>query len=102
MSPNDQRRRVLRCPTFLCYQLSCWVPKWKARIKYGVSLDLAHIRTLESYLKHRRVYQGSPKYALSDSGLEIELVIPFIPNYDPEDNPQQAQLGNFAHFYPSE
>ncbi|GFS82402.1 hypothetical protein TNCV_1212861 [Trichonephila clavipes] len=63
-----------------------------------VTLVLPHIRTLESNLKPRCVYQGSLKYALSDSQLEIKLAIPFVPHYDPEDNPQQGQLGDFAHY----
>ncbi|GFW54001.1 uncharacterized protein TNCV_3828091 [Trichonephila clavipes] len=34
--------------------------------------------------------QDSPKDVLSDSGLEIELAIPFVPNRDPPDTPQQS------------
>ncbi|GFU78729.1 hypothetical protein TNCV_5009181 [Trichonephila clavipes] len=30
-----------------------------------------------------------PKMFLSDSGLEIELAIPFVPNRDPPDTPPQ-------------
>ncbi|GFW25828.1 hypothetical protein TNCV_1310871 [Trichonephila clavipes] len=41
-------------------------------------------------IKHQRLYQGISKYALSDSSLENELTIPFLPNYSPEDNPEQA------------
>ncbi|GFX28696.1 hypothetical protein TNCV_4860601 [Trichonephila clavipes] len=37
-----------------------------------------------------------------DSGMDIELAIPFVPNYDHEHNPQQAQLRNFVHYHPSE
>ncbi|GFU23665.1 uncharacterized protein TNCV_2340721 [Trichonephila clavipes] len=33
--------------------------------------------------------KDSPKDVLSDSGLEIELAIPFVPNRDPPDTPQQ-------------
>ncbi|GFW84409.1 hypothetical protein TNCV_1132771 [Trichonephila clavipes] len=73
--------------TFPCFQLSYRILKWEARIKYGVTLDPALLKTMETELKYQRVYQGSLKYALSDSGLESELVIPFVPNYDPEGNP---------------
>ncbi|GFV82781.1 hypothetical protein TNCV_4147491 [Trichonephila clavipes] len=36
------------------------------------------------------------------SSLEIELAFPFVPIYCPEDNPEQAQLGDFAHYNSSE
>ncbi|GFU09998.1 uncharacterized protein TNCV_1797021 [Trichonephila clavipes] len=46
--------------------------------------------------------QDSPKDVLSDSGLEIELAIPFVPNRDPPDTPQQSELGEVVHYHPSE
>ncbi|GFV61444.1 uncharacterized protein TNCV_2937861 [Trichonephila clavipes] len=46
--------------------------------------------------------RDSPKDVLSDSGLEIELAIPFVPNRDPPDTPQQSQLGEVVHYHPSE
>ncbi|GFU46577.1 uncharacterized protein TNCV_1545981 [Trichonephila clavipes] len=46
--------------------------------------------------------QDRPKDVLSDSGLEIELVIPFVPNRDPPDTPQQSVLGEVVHYHPSE
>ncbi|GFT04630.1 hypothetical protein TNCV_333961 [Trichonephila clavipes] len=33
---------------------------------------------------------------------EIELVIPFVPNRDPPDTPQQSELGEVVHYHPSE
>ncbi|GFU77184.1 uncharacterized protein TNCV_5109011, partial [Trichonephila clavipes] len=46
--------------------------------------------------------QDSPKDVLSDSGHEIELAIPFVPNRDPPDTPQQSELGEVVHYHPSE
>ncbi|GFW17447.1 hypothetical protein TNCV_3240771 [Trichonephila clavipes] len=40
--------------------------------------------------------------ALNLSRLEIELVIPFVPNRDPPDTPQQSELGEVVHYHPSE
>ncbi|GFU95155.1 hypothetical protein TNCV_4139391 [Trichonephila clavipes] len=48
------------------------------------------------------ICQDSPKDVLSDSGLEIELAIPFVPNRDPPDTPQQSELGEVLHYHPSE
>ena len=36
----------------------------------------------------------------SDSSQEIELAIPFTPN--PQDSPQQLQLGEIVHYHSSE
>ncbi|GFY18768.1 uncharacterized protein TNCV_2399881 [Trichonephila clavipes] len=44
----------------------------------------------------------SLKDVLSDSGLEVELAIPFVPNRDPPDTPQQSELGEVVHYHPSE
>ncbi|GFU95657.1 uncharacterized protein TNCV_2769961 [Trichonephila clavipes] len=52
--------------------------------------------------KAETLCQDSPKDVLSDSGLEIELVIPFVPNRDPPDTPQQSELGEVVHYHPSE
>ncbi|GFU42687.1 uncharacterized protein TNCV_3138901 [Trichonephila clavipes] len=82
--------------------LSYRIPKWEARIKYGVTLVPTHVRTLASNLKHKPVCQGNPKYVLSDSGLEIKLAIPFVRNFGPEDDRQQAQFYDFVHYYLSE
>ncbi|GFU81035.1 uncharacterized protein TNCV_1277801 [Trichonephila clavipes] len=46
--------------------------------------------------------QDSAKDVLSDSGLEIELAIPFVPNRDLPDTPQQSELGEVVHYHPSE
>ncbi|GFV76656.1 uncharacterized protein TNCV_4728761 [Trichonephila clavipes] len=46
--------------------------------------------------------QDSPKDVLSDSGLEIELAIPFVPNRDHPDTLQQSELGEVVHYHPSE
>ncbi|GFX97703.1 hypothetical protein TNCV_3065901 [Trichonephila clavipes] len=59
-----------------------------------------HVRALESDLKHQYLYQGSPKYVLLDSVLETEMPIPFVPDYDLEDNFQQPQLADFEHYHP--
>ncbi|GBM58797.1 hypothetical protein AVEN_44466-1 [Araneus ventricosus] len=53
-------------------------------------------------LKQQLVCQDSPKDVLSDSGLEIELAIEFAPNRDPQDSPQQPQLGEVVHYHPLE
>ncbi|GFS49365.1 hypothetical protein TNCV_2411291 [Trichonephila clavipes] len=42
-------------------------------------------------LKTSHVFQGSPKYVILDPGPKNEPVVPFVPNYDSEDNPRQAQ-----------
>ncbi|GFW97486.1 uncharacterized protein TNCV_4991621 [Trichonephila clavipes] len=63
---------------------------------------LAHVTTLEEDLKQQTLCQDSPKDVLSDSGLEIELAIPFVPNRDPPDTPQQSEFGEVVHYHPSE
>ncbi|GFU54536.1 uncharacterized protein TNCV_3024981 [Trichonephila clavipes] len=55
---------------------------------------LAHVTTLEEDLKQQPLCQDSPKDVLSDSSLDIELAIPFVPNRDPPDTPQQSELGS--------
>ncbi|GFW39802.1 uncharacterized protein TNCV_2419681 [Trichonephila clavipes] len=61
-----------------------------------------HVTTLEGGFKAATLCQDSPKDVLSDSGLEIELAIPFVPNRDPPDTPQQSELGEVVHYHPSE
>ncbi|GFT53017.1 uncharacterized protein TNCV_2631431 [Trichonephila clavipes] len=70
--------------------------------RHRVSLVSAHVTTLEEDLKQQPLCQDSPKDVLSDSGLEIELAIPFVPNRDPSDTPQQSELGEVVHYHPSE
>ncbi|GFS53171.1 uncharacterized protein TNCV_4516971 [Trichonephila clavipes] len=65
----------------------------EAKTRHRVSLVSAHVTTLEEDLKQQTLCQDSPKDVLSDSGLEIELTIPFVPNHDPPDTPQQSELG---------
>ncbi|GFX91737.1 uncharacterized protein TNCV_3529361 [Trichonephila clavipes] len=60
------------------------------------------LATLEEDLKQQPLCQDSPKDVLSDSGLEIELAFPFVPNRDPPDTPQQSELGEVVHYHPSE
>ncbi|GFX53192.1 uncharacterized protein TNCV_361871 [Trichonephila clavipes] len=62
----------------------------------------AHVTTLEEDLKQQPLCQDSPKDVISDSGLEIELAIPFVPNRDPPDTPQQSELREVVHYHPSE
>ncbi|XP_054720815.1 uncharacterized protein LOC129230441 [Uloborus diversus] len=64
-----------------------------AKTRHRLSLLPAHLTTLEDYLKHQPVCQDSLKDVLSDSGYEIELAIPFVPNCGPQDTPQQLELG---------
>ncbi|GFV21801.1 uncharacterized protein TNCV_3220031 [Trichonephila clavipes] len=45
--------------------------------------------------------QDSPKDVLSNSGLEIRLAIPFVPNRDPPDTPQQSSSVRLSHYHPS-
>ncbi|GBM33996.1 hypothetical protein AVEN_166429-1 [Araneus ventricosus] len=85
-----------------CCPLSCQTPKWEAKTRHGVSLVPVHLTTLEEDLKQQLVCQDSPKDVLSDSGLEIELAIPFAPNRVPQDSPQQPQLGEVMHYHPLE
>ncbi|GFU74196.1 uncharacterized protein TNCV_2658931, partial [Trichonephila clavipes] len=51
----------------------------------------SYVTTLEEDLKQQPLCQDSPKDVLSDSGLEIRLAIPFVPNRDPPDTPQQSE-----------
>ncbi|GFU35366.1 uncharacterized protein TNCV_4505411 [Trichonephila clavipes] len=74
----------------------------EAKTRHRVSLVSAHVTTLEEDLKQQPLCQDSPKDVLSDSGLEIELAIPFVPNRDPPDTPQQSELGEVMHYHPSE
>ncbi|GFV45190.1 large neutral amino acids transporter small subunit 2 [Trichonephila clavipes] len=74
----------------------------EAKTRHRVSLVSAHVTTLEEDLKQQPLCLDSPKDVLSDSGLEIELVIPFVPNRDPPDTPQQSELGEVVHYHPSE
>ncbi|GFV28828.1 uncharacterized protein TNCV_2443511 [Trichonephila clavipes] len=69
----------------------------------GVSLVLAHVTTLEEGLKRNKNLSAKdiPKDVLSDSGLEIELAIPFVPNRDPPDTPQQSSSVRVVHYHPS-
>ncbi|GFV62931.1 uncharacterized protein TNCV_4409951 [Trichonephila clavipes] len=68
----------------------------EAKTRHRVSLVSAHVTTLEEDLKQQPLCQDSPKDVLSDSGLEIELAIPFVPNRDPPDTPQQSELGEVS------
>ncbi|GBN42269.1 hypothetical protein AVEN_59532-1 [Araneus ventricosus] len=63
---------------FPCCQLSCRTPIWEAKTRHEVSLVSVHLTTLEEDLKQQLVCQDSPKDVLSDSGLEIEMAIPFL------------------------
>ncbi|GFU30539.1 hypothetical protein TNCV_1687791 [Trichonephila clavipes] len=58
---------------FLCWQLSCWILKWEAKPRNGVTLAPVHVMTLKEKLKYQLVYQASPKYSQSDSNCEIQL-----------------------------
>ncbi|GFY28556.1 uncharacterized protein TNCV_4149871 [Trichonephila clavipes] len=86
---------------FPCCQLSCRSLKWKAKTRHGVCFAPVLLKTLKEDLKQQPAYQDSPKEALSDLSLEIKLAIPFIANQDPQDIPQQLQLGEVVHYHPS-
>ncbi|GFT86412.1 uncharacterized protein TNCV_3259171 [Trichonephila clavipes] len=79
-------------------KLSCRTPELEAKTRHRASLVSAHVTTLEEDLKQQPLCQDSPKDVLSDSGLEIELAIPFVPNRDPPDTPQQSELGEVVHY----
>ncbi|GFY32289.1 hypothetical protein TNCV_3557971 [Trichonephila clavipes] len=53
----------------------------KKLTRHRVSLVSAHVTTLEEDLKKQQplCHKDSPKDVLLDSGLEIELAIPFVP-----------------------
>ncbi|GFW76392.1 uncharacterized protein TNCV_1581711 [Trichonephila clavipes] len=94
-----------RCRAPLVRIASCLLPKWEAKIRHEISFVTAYIellKILEEGLKQQPVYRDSPKDALSDLSLEIELAIPFAPNHHPQDIPQQLQLGGVVHYHPSE
>ncbi|GFT60863.1 uncharacterized protein TNCV_3615921 [Trichonephila clavipes] len=74
----------------------------EAKTRHRVSLVSPHVTTLEEDLKQQPLCQDSPKDVLSDSGLEVELAITFVPNRDPPDTPQQSELGDVVHYHPSE
>ncbi|GFV09918.1 uncharacterized protein TNCV_2318481 [Trichonephila clavipes] len=80
----------------------CRLPKWEAKTRHGESFVLALLNTLEEDLKQQPVYQDSSKDTLLDLSLVIELVIPFSPNQDPQDIPQQLYLSEVVHYHPSE
>ncbi|GFU35152.1 uncharacterized protein TNCV_2106021 [Trichonephila clavipes] len=61
-----------------------------------------HSLSMKENLKQQPLCQDSHKDVLSDSGLEIELAITFVPNRDPPDTPQQSELGEVVHYHPSE
>ncbi|GFU74446.1 uncharacterized protein TNCV_2144111 [Trichonephila clavipes] len=71
-------------------------------IAHDYQAHSAHVTTLEENLRQQPLCQDSTKDVLSDSGLEIELAIPFVPNRDPPDTPQQSELGEVVHYHPSE
>ncbi|GFU70619.1 DDE_3 domain-containing protein [Trichonephila clavipes] len=81
---------------------SCRLPKWEAKTRHEVSFVLALLKILEEDLTQQHIFQDRRKEALSDLSLEIELVIPFSPNQEPQDIPQPLQLGEFMHYHPSE
>ncbi|GFS65143.1 hypothetical protein TNCV_204421 [Trichonephila clavipes] len=64
-------------------------------------LYLVLLKTLEN-LKQQPVFQDSPKDALSDLSLGIELAVTFTPNQDSQDIPQQLQPGEVEHYNSSE
>ncbi|GFV32837.1 hypothetical protein TNCV_2977101 [Trichonephila clavipes] len=64
---------------------NCWLPKWEAKNKHGVSFAIALPKALEQGLKQKTVYQDSSKYALLGLSLEIELTISFAPSQDTQD-----------------
>ncbi|GFY13522.1 hypothetical protein TNCV_4958921 [Trichonephila clavipes] len=65
--------------------------------KLGCVTDLT-VKQQSSERKHPS--SPTPKKAITV--LEKEMALTFSPNYDPEDNSQQAQLGDFTHYHPSE
>ncbi|GBM46837.1 hypothetical protein AVEN_112186-1 [Araneus ventricosus] len=71
----------------------------EAKTRHGVSLVPVHLTTLEEDLKQQLVCQDSPKDVLWDSGLKIELAIPFAPNRDAQDSPQHPRLGEVVHYH---
>ncbi|GFT50495.1 uncharacterized protein TNCV_551151 [Trichonephila clavipes] len=70
---------------YSCSQLSCELPKWKAKRRHAISFVLALLKTLEEELNQQPINQDSPKDVISELSLEIELIIPFAPNQTPQD-----------------
>ncbi|GFS98104.1 uncharacterized protein TNCV_3849811 [Trichonephila clavipes] len=103
-SRNDPQNRPLRRPpsgggdrlAVPLLQRSLPPTSSEAKTRHRVSLVSAHVTTLEEDLKQQPLCQDCPKDVLSDSGLEIELAIPFVPN---RDTPQQSEV---VHYHPSE
>ncbi|GBL77709.1 hypothetical protein AVEN_152928-1 [Araneus ventricosus] len=57
--------------------------------------------TSEEYLKQLPAFRGSLKDSLLDKGPENDLGFPFTPNFDPQDIPLQADLGDVEIDHPS-
>ncbi|GFX03724.1 putative LOC100569746 [Trichonephila clavipes] len=75
-----------------------WPQKVKeAKTRHRVSLVSAHVTTLEEDLKQ----QPSVKIVTKMFYFR-KLAIPFVPNRDPPDTPQQSELGEVMHYHPSE
>ncbi|GFT55079.1 transposable element Tc1 transposase [Trichonephila clavipes] len=90
IAPETNRHLVESMPR----RLEAVISAKEAKARHRVSLVSAHVTTLEEDLKQQPLCQDSLKDVLSDSGLtEIELAIPFVPNRDPPDTPQQSELG---------
>ncbi|GFW86981.1 uncharacterized protein TNCV_1383971 [Trichonephila clavipes] len=85
-----------RCPDQVD-SLNCRTSKWESKTRDGVLLVSTHATNLEENIKQQPVWKDSTKDVPSDSDLEIELVIPFAPNQDPQDISQQLQLGEVMH-----
>ncbi|GFU77845.1 uncharacterized protein TNCV_1138531 [Trichonephila clavipes] len=91
--PGISSRQGIPVEDTILLDQGCRTPELEAKIRHRVSLVSAHVTTLEEDLKQQPLCQDSPKDVLSDSGLEIELAIPFVPNRDSPDTPQQSELG---------
>ncbi|GFX59005.1 hypothetical protein TNCV_3814391 [Trichonephila clavipes] len=59
------------------------------------------VNEVVGYRNGKRRPDTDLKDALLDLSLEIGLAIPAAPKQDPQDIPQQLQLGEFMHYHPS-
>ncbi|GFW18409.1 hypothetical protein TNCV_1184371 [Trichonephila clavipes] len=75
---------------------------WEDDIRAGTTFSSSNYPALHTH-QRKDIEPGQIYYASTPSSRsEIELAIPFVPNRDPPDTPQQSELGEVVHYHPSE